>query len=153
MSLFTLRKYVWNKLWYFNDNFMHFGEYSLIFRYWNLWKYYFLCSGMCFAQWYSGNATRVALPGPATVMGVALCKPVNGRISAYENGVWLPCSNRHRSMITKVGVAHKERTSALLHLYHVFLNFAMHVIQSGGKFLWMTRITRVTWPGFNTDPQ
>ena len=26
---------IWHELWCFNDNFMHFVEYSLIFRYWN----------------------------------------------------------------------------------------------------------------------
>jgi len=57
-------KEIWNELWYFNDNFMHFVEYSLIFRYWNLMEALFFCTVIvmqslifplsiytCFEQW------------------------------------------------------------------------------------------------------
>ena len=52
----------------------------------------------------------------------------------YKTGVWLPCTTRLQGTITKHGHGSKRTYVGIVAPpYHVFLNFALHVIQDPDK--------------------
>ena len=88
----------------------------------------------------------------------------SGFVHTYtcETGVWLLCTSRHQSTITKVDGAHEECTPALL-LLHIMYSLILCCMWSnpgqtqiifkpgwlGQNVTQLTQMTRMTEPGFN----
>ena len=99
------------------------------------------------------HTTRVALLGSATAIdrwGMALCKPVDGRILCIHTHTKQGCGFHAladiKVRLQKVGVAKKERISALLHLHIMYSLISRRTWSNLDQtIIFKAGLTQMTW--------